>query len=134
MIRVILIIYKYYKNFSKFLNQTYFEYIYLMSTLYSYSLQPILINQCCIEYEWISTLLYSLILKISWVAKKRFIGEEPWPKKHVKFVRMWRFCLMFSTISMAWCIMNSCHKVIRSIGNTILKLCAYCAKQFVRNA
>ena len=35
---------------------------------------------------------------------------------------------------MAWCIMKSCHKVVRSIRNTILKLCANCAKQFVRNA
>ena len=35
---------------------------------------------------------------------------------------------------MAWCIMNSCHKVVRSIRNTTLKLCAVCAKQFVRNS
>ena len=25
----------------------------LMSTLYSYTLQLVLINKCCIEYEWI---------------------------------------------------------------------------------
>ena len=31
-------------------------------------------------------------------------------------------------------IMNSCHKVVWLIGNTTLKLCADCAKQFVRNA
>ena len=29
---------------------------------------------------------------------------------------------------------GSCHKVVRSIGNTTLKLCVDCAKQFVRNA
>ena len=35
---------------------------------------------------------------------------------------------------MAWCIMISCHKVVRSIRNTTLKLCTDCAKHFVRNA
>ena len=30
--------------------------------------------------------------------------------------------------------MNSSHKVVRSIRNTTLNLCADCAKQFVRNA
>ena len=54
-------------------------------------------------------------------------------KKHIKFGQMWRFCSLFSAIGMAWCIVNSCHKVIRSIRNTILELCANCAKQFVRN-
>ena len=33
--------------------------------------------------------------------------------------------------TMESCIMNSCHKVVRSISNTTLKLCA---KQFLRNA
>ena len=55
-------------------------------------------------------------------------------KKHVKFGQMWRFRSLDSSIAMAWCIMNSCHKVVWSIRNTILKLCADCAKQFVRNA
>ena len=41
---------------------------------------------------------------------------------------------LFSSIAMAWCIINSCHKVVRSLRNTTLKLCADCAKQFVRNA
>ena len=36
--------------------------------------------------------------------------------------------------SMAWCIMNSYHKDVRSTINTTLKLCADCGKQFVRNA
>ena len=44
------------------------------------------------------------------------------------------FCSLFSSIAMTWCIMNSCHKVIRPIRNTTLKLCADCANQFVRNA
>ena len=35
---------------------------------------------------------------------------------------------------MVWCNMNSCRKVVRPIRNTSLKLCVYCAKQFVRNA
>ena len=47
---------------------------------------------------------------------------------------MWRFCSLFPSLAMAWCILNSCHKVVRSIRNTTLKLCADCAKQFVRNA
>ena len=59
--------------------------------------------------------------------------SQDW-KKHVKLGQMWKFCSLFSSIGMAWCIMNSCHKVVRSIRNTILKLCAECAKQFVRNA
>ena len=55
-------------------------------------------------------------------------------KKHFKFGQMWRFCSLFSLIAMACCIMNSWHKVVRSIRNTTLKLWADCAKQFVRNA
>ena len=45
-------------------------------------------------------------------------------KKHVKVGQMWRFCSLFSSIAMVWCIMNSCHMVVRSIRNTTLKLCA----------
>ena len=55
-------------------------------------------------------------------------------KKHGKFGQMWRFYSLFSAIAMVWSIMNSCYKVVRSIRNTSLKLCADCAKQFVRNA
>ena len=47
---------------------------------------------------------------------------------------MWRFCSLFSSIAMAWCILNSCHKIERWIRNTTLKLCADCAKQFFWNA
>ena len=46
---------------------------------------------------------------------------------------MRRFCSMFSSIVMACCIMNSMRKVVRSIINTILKLCTDFAKQYVRN-
>ena len=35
---------------------------------------------------------------------------------------------------MAWCILSSCHKVVRSKRNTTLKLCGDRAKQFIRNA
>ena len=52
----------------------------------------------------------------------------------IKFGPMWKFSPLFSSIDMARCIMNSCHKVTRSIRNTALKLCAHCAKKFVRNA
>ena len=55
-------------------------------------------------------------------------------KKLDKYGQKCRFCSLFSSIAMAWFIMNSCHKVVRSIRNTTLKLCADCAKQFVRNA
>ena len=59
-------------------------------------------------------------------------------KKHAKFGQMWKFCSLFSSITMAPCIMNSCaswvHKVVRLIRNNTLKLCADYAKQFVRNA
>ena len=51
-------------------------------------------------------------------------------KKHVKFAH----CSLFSSIAIAWYIMNSCHKVVCSIRHTTLKLCANCSKQFVRNA
>ena len=52
-------------------------------------------------------------------------------KKHIKFGQMW----LFSSITMAqWCIMKCCYNVLLSIRNTILKLCAQFAKQFVRNA
>ena len=46
---------------------------------------------------------------------------------------MRRFCLQFSSIAGAWCFMNSCHSVERSIRNTC-KLCAICAKLSFRNA
>ena len=55
-------------------------------------------------------------------------------EKHVKFEQMWKFCSFFSSIAMAWCIMNSCHKVLRSIRIISLKLCSDCAKQFIRKA
>ena len=55
-------------------------------------------------------------------------------KQFVKFGQMWRFCSLFSSIAMGWCIMNFCKKVVRSIRYTALKFCADCAKQFVRNA
>ena len=55
-------------------------------------------------------------------------------KKHVKFGQMGRFYSLFSSIGMAWSIMSSCHKVVRSIRNTTLKLCGDRAKQFVRHA
>ena len=55
-------------------------------------------------------------------------------KKHIKFGQMWRFCSLCSSIAMAWCIMNSWHKVVWSIRNTTLKLYADCAKQFDGNA
>ena len=32
-------------------------------------------------------------------------------KKHVNFSQMWKFCSLVSSIAMACCIMNSCHKV-----------------------
>ena len=36
----------------------------------------------------------------------------------------------FSSITMAWCIVSSCQKVVRSITNITLKLCAVCVKQY----
>ena len=62
-----------------------------------------------------------------------YLNQSPRLKIHVKFGQMWRFCLLFSSIAMTWCIMNSCHKVVWSIINTTLKLCADCSKLFVRN-
>ena len=55
------------------------------------------------------------------------------PRKHVKFGQMKKFCSMFSSIVIAWCIRNSCHKVVRSIRNTTFKLCADSAKHIVIN-
>ena len=43
---------------------------------------------------------------------------------------MWRVCSLFSSIAMAWCIMSSCQKVLRSIRNITLKLYAVCVKQY----
>ena len=60
--------------------------------------------------------------------------EEPKPKKalevrsNVKVL----FTIFFDCNGMV--IMNSCHKVVRSVKNTALKLYGDCAKQFVRNA
>ena len=41
-------------------------------------------------------------------------------KNHVKLGQMWIFSSLFPSIAMASCIMNSSHKVVRSIGNTTL--------------
>ena len=61
--------------------------------------------------------------------------EEAKQKKYVKFDQMWRFWSLFSSIIVAWFIMNCCYKIVRSkIRNTTTKLCADCAKQFFRNA
>ena len=54
-------------------------------------------------------------------------------KKKVKFVEMGRFSSLFSSIELVWWIMKSCHKIVRSIRNTNLKLWADCEKQYVRN-
>ena len=42
---------------------------------------------------------------------------------------MWKFCSLFSSIAVAWCIMNSFHKVVHWVKNTTWKLCADCAKR-----
>ena len=47
-------------------------------------------------------------------------------KTLVKFGQIWRFCPLFSSIAMSQCIMNSCHKVVRSIRNTTLKYAPIC--------
>ena len=43
---------------------------------------------------------------------------------------MWRFCSLFSSIAMLWCIMNYFQKVVRST----LKLCSDYLKQYASNA
>ena len=48
--------------------------------------------------------------------------------------QIWRFCSLFYSIEIAWCILISCHNVVRSIRNTSLNLFGDCTKQFVRNA
>ena len=60
--------------------------------------------------------------------------EEPRPKKAHQLRSNVKVLLTVFSIAMAWCIMNSCHKVVRSIKNTTLKLYADYSKQFVRNA
>ena len=44
------------------------------------------------------------------------------------------FAHCFFSIAMAWCIMNSCNRVVRSIRHNTLKLCVGGAKQFVKKA
>ena len=49
-------------------------------------------------------------------------------KTHLKFGQMWRYCPLFSSIAMTWCIMNSCHKeycleVISRLRQAILQKC-----------
>ena len=75
MIRVIRIIYECDKHFYEFMSLN--EYVWikhisnvmsLMSVLYSYSLQPVSINQHCSEYEWIRVVEFQYCwLEISWV-------------------------------------------------------------------
>ena len=59
--------------------------------------------------------------------------EEPRTKKARQFRSNVKVLFTVFSIAIAWCIMNSCHKVVWSIRNTTLKLCTDCAKQFVRN-
>ena len=47
---------------------------------------------------------------------------------------MWRFLVVVFFDCNTWCAMNSCHNVVRSIGNTILKLCVDWEKLLVRNS
>ena len=56
------------------------------------------------------------------------------PKKAREFLSNVKGLLTVSSTAMTRCSMNSCHKVIRSIRKTTLKLCADCGKQFVRSA
>ena len=70
----------------------------------------------------------------SWIIPMEAYRRAKTEKKHLKCGQMWRFCSLFFSIAMAWCIMNYCHKVVRSIRNTTLKLYVGCVKQCVRNA
>lgn len=45
-----------------------------------------------------------------------------------------KFCSLFSSITLVWCIRNSCYKDVRSIRKTTSKVCTVWGKQFVRNA
>ena len=60
--------------------------------------------------------------------------EEPRLKKALQVRSNVKVLLTIFLIAMAWCIINSCHKVVQTISNITLKLCADCMKQFVRNA
>ena len=73
------------------------------------------------------------MVKLPWTLSLATLARQD-RKKRAKFGRMWRFCLQFSSITGAWCIMSSCHRVERSIRNITCKLCAICAKQSARNA
>ena len=37
-------------------------------------------------------------------------------KKHVQFGQTRRFCSLLSSLAAVWCIMNSCHKVLRTVN------------------
>ena len=67
------------------------------------------------------------MVKLPWTHSLATLARQG-RKKRAKFGRMWRFCLQFSSIAGAWCIMSSCHKVELSIRNITCKLCAICAK------
>ena len=73
------------------------------------------------------------MVKLPWTLSLATLARQD-RKKRAKFGRMWRFCLQFSSIAVAWCIMSSCHRIERSIRNITCKLCAICEKQSARNA
>ena len=56
--------------------------------------------------------------------------EEIRPKKAYQVWSNVMVCLLFSSIATTWRIMNSCHKVVRSIRNIIFKLKVVCVKHY----
>lgn len=71
------------------------------------------------DEEWIYSYGYDIETK---TPSKR--PEEPRPKKHAKFKQMSKFCSLFFSITMAWCISTW------SINSIFWKLCTVCEKQY----
>ena len=80
------------------------------------------------DKDWIKifeSLMYGYDIEIKAQSARWKRPEEPRPKKARQ--------VQSNAVLQTWCIMNSCQNIVHSIRSTTLKLCADCAKQFVRN-
>lgn len=74
---------------------------------------------------------FSVVLDMKRVATNFFLKLLNFDQTSAlaKFGQMLRFCSLFYSVTMSWCIMSSCQKVFRSIRNITLKLCGVCVEQ-----
>lgn len=61
-------------------------------------------------------------------------GNDQKIPKNPYFDKIWMFWLSFSSITILWCIMSSCYKIVRTRWIIIVKLCAASLNQYEETA